>query len=216
MAGFVVAPNTLKVLVHWTLHGRPQLNVLHAQYVTAGPLSPGIAQAIFAPAATALTSTLYATQLANTTIFTAIGVLDERSASNPEIVSTGAAVPGTGTGMAMPDATSLVLTERTALTGRAHRGRIYTLGWTLGTINADGTANSVSAGNAVAWYNALSAAMSAQGAVLAIKSTAKPDRPSKGGGTLPAKPYEITNVTSIVARDLIFDSNRRRTDQLRK
>lgn len=216
MAGFVVSPNTIRVLLHWTLHGRPQLNVLHAQYTPAGPLNPNIAQQIFNASAAALTSDLYATVLAPTTVFAAVGVIDIRAPDIPEIKSTGTGVPGTSAGEAMPDAVSLVLTLRTGKTGRAHRGRIYTLGWGNVQINPDGTAPVTAADTAVTWHQAVQAAIAAQGAQLAVRSTAKPERPAKGGGTLPAKDYEITPVTLIEHRDLIFDNNRRRTDQLRR
>lgn len=216
MAGFIVSPETIRVLLHWTLHGRSQLNVLHGHYVTAGPLAPNIAQNIFNSVSATFASSGFASVLATTTSFVAVGVIDLRSADNPEILSTGAALPGTDVARALPDATSLVLTERTAKTGRAHRGRIYTMGWGSDNMQADGTCAAASADVAVSWFNSVNTAMTAQGAPLAIRSTAKPDRPAHGGGTLPAKLYEITPVTSISHRDLIWDTNRRRTDTLHR
>lgn len=216
MPGFVPSPNTVKVNLHWTIHGRPQLNVLHGLFDTVGPVPPGAAQAIFDAIGPALTSTLYASHLAASTRLTAVGVTDLRNSSVPEVLSTGTPVPGTNGTLAMPDQVSFVMTLRTAMTGRSHRGRIYTLGWAIDNVEADGTAAPNAAADAVAWHTAVSAAMSAQGMPLAIRSPALPVRPSKPGGDLPAKPFEITRVTSIEARDLIFDTNRRRTDLLRR
>lgn len=216
MAGFIASPNTIRVLIHWNIHGRPQLNVLHAEYLLAGPLSPTIAQNIWNTVSASLSSTTYNSLLATSTQLAAIGVLDLRSPSLPEIKSTGTAVPGTGAGNPVPDASSAVLTLRTALTGRAHRGRIYTLGWIATTVDPAGLIVAGAPPVAIAWYQSVQNAMAAQSANLAIRSTAKPDRPAHDGSTLPSKPYEITRVTSIESRDLIWDTNRRRTDQLRR
>jgi hypothetical protein len=216
MAGFVPSPNTVAVKIKWTLHGRPQLNVLHGEYVLAGPLNPNIAQNIFAAISGTFVSDAYEGVLATTTQLAGVSVLDLRSSGIPDVPSTGDAIAGTATGLAMPDMVSFVLTERTAMTGRSHRGRIYTLGWATDFVMADGTALPAAVSTAVTWYRSVQAAMAAEGVTLAIRSAALPDRPSKPGGTLPAKDYEITPVTIIEARDFIFDTNRRRTDQLHR
>lgn len=216
MAGFVPSPNTVKVLLKWSIHGRPQLNVLHAQYSIAGPLNPNVAQNIYAAISTAIAWTSYASHLATTTQLTGVGVTDIRSASNPEVPSTGLPVAGTSAAKALPDSTSLVLTLRTALTGKSHRGRIYTLGWDINSVLPDGTADPNVAISAQQWYQQVYAALSTQSLIQAIRSPALPVRPAKPGGTLPAKDYEITPITSIDIRDHVFDSNRRRSDQLHR
>lgn len=216
MAGFVESPNTVRILLHWTLHGRPQLNVLHGNFPGTGPLNPASPQNIFNAAVTALTSTGYVSVLSTTTSFVSVGMVDLRFAGVPEVLSTGTAVPGTGAAPALPDQVSLVLTLRTAKTGRSHRGRIYTLGWGTDRVQGSGLSDQTAATSARAFYLAVRTAMGNEGMPLAIRSPALPVRPAKPTGTLPAKPYEITQVTDIVIRDLIFDTNRRRTDLLRR
>jgi hypothetical protein len=202
--------------LHWTLHGRPELNVLHGNYTNAGPLSPNIAQNIFAAIVGSGGWTAYEALIGNLVVFTGVGVIDLRSPSNPEITSTGAAVPGTGGVNPLPDQVSLVVTLRTALTGRSHRGRVYTFGWVAGQMMPDGTANPQVGSAAKGFVDAVNSAMTAQGAPLAILSPALPERPAHGGGLLPAKPFEITPVTTTVVRDLIWDTNRRRQDLIRR
>jgi hypothetical protein len=216
MPGFVVSPETLKINVHWTLHGRPQLNVLHGHFPTVGPPDPAMAQNLRNAAVTALTSTNYLTVLASTTSFAQIGVTDLRFEGVPEVLSTGTPVPGTAVAPAMPDQVSFVYTLRTGKTGRSFRGRIYSLGWSTSTIGDNGQSDVASAEAGRLFYDALRTAMSGQGAAMAIRSPALPERPSKPGGTLPEKPFAITVVTSIETRDLLFDTNRRRTDILRR
>jgi hypothetical protein len=216
MPGFVASPDTLKILLHWSIHTRPELNVLHAHFPTVGPPDPSGVQRIFAAGVTALTSTGFSGALATTTSFVAVGMIDLRTEGVPEVRSTGTAAPGIGVEAALPDQVSLVITERTNKTGKSHRGRIYTLGMTTAQVGAGGLCQSAGADAALAWYQAIQAAMNTEGWRLAIRSPALPVRPSKPGGDLPAKPYEITEVTQMLVRDLIFDTNRRRTDLLRR
>jgi hypothetical protein len=206
----------VKVLIHLATHGRAQLNVAHMQYTTAGPLNPNIADTMFTAFKNALTGANAEAQWASTFSVTGMGVIDLRSAANPELPSTTAALVGTGTGNALPDQVSIVVTARTALTGRSHRGRIYTFGYIQAACMADGTISDAAAAAAVAYGNALYTACTAGGGVLAINSPALPERPSKPGGTLPAKNHEITPVTGLFVRDRVFDTNRRRLDTLKR
>lgn len=218
MAGFVVAPNTIRVALHWTYSTRPQLNVLHAQYTTAGPLSPTIAETIFSSIKASGAWTAYHARLAVNVVFTGVSVLDERAPSNPDIASTSAAAPGTSAFNALPPQVANVVTLRTALTGRSHRGRVYLFGFSNdgNVVEPDGTIVPTFNTECVNFVTAVQSAIASAGATLAIKSPALPERPAHDGTTLPAKPFEITPVTQIVARDTIFDTNRRRTDTIKR
>jgi len=215
MAGFVVSPNTIRVLWHVSTHGRPQLHVTHAEYSLAGPLNPNIAETIFASFKTNVApATLSA--LATTLVFTGVGVIDLRAANNPEISSTGTSLAGTGTAVALPDQVSCVVTLRTAFAGRSFRGRVYTFGWTEGGNLADGTIADAVATGAVNLVNAMSVGIAAAGGQMAIRSPELPERPSKPGGTLQPKPFAITPLSGFEVRDRIWDTNRRRIDTLRR
>lgn len=217
MAGFVVAPNTLKVLIHWTFEGRPQLNVMHMLYTPAGPLNPNIAETIYEPISAAWVNPGGLRPLSATVLsLTGVGVIDLRSANNPEISSTSPAVPGTGTGAPMPEQVSAVITHRTALTGRSHRGRTYLFGFTPAAMAADGTISDATNTGVVNFMAGVNSGIGAAGGQLAILSPALPVRPSKPGGELPAKPFEITPVTTSLLRDRLWDTNRRRTDRLKR
>lgn len=217
MAGFVVAPNTLKVLFHFTLHGRPQLNVLHGTYTAVGPLNPNLAENVWtAFKASAASQAATTDQFSTSTVWTGIGIVDLRSANNPEIISTTASLAGTGVGVPVPDQASIVVTVRTSLTGRSHRGRVYTAGYAAASNTAAGTISDPAAAAALTLVTALSNAMSTSGLPMAVLSPALPARPAHGGGELPAKPFELTPMSSLVVRDRIWDTNRRRLDTLHR
>jgi hypothetical protein len=215
MAGFVVSPNTLRVLWHLSTHGRNQLYVTHAEYTLAGPLNPNIAETIFSSFKGALGAGPPGA-LANTFSFLGVGVVDIRSANNVEIASTGAAVPGTSLLVGLPDQVACVVTLRTAFAGRSFRGRVYVFGWAEDQVTAEGLVSDSCAINARQIVEAMRVGITAAGGTMAIRSPALPERPSKPGGVLPAKPYAITPVTTTVVRDRIWDTNRRRIDTLRR
>jgi len=215
MAGFVVSPNTLRVLWHLSTHGRPQLYVTHAEYSLAGPLNPNIGETIWSAFKTGGIATNFA-NLATTFEMTGVEVIDLRGPNNPPVASTSAALAGTGTGVGLPDQVAIVVTLRTALTGRSFRGRVYTIGYTVAEVAADGTITDPAATTATNIVQAMKQAMSTASATMAIRSPALPERPSKPGGTLPAKDFAITPVTTVEVRDRIFDTNRRRVDLLRR
>ena len=215
MAGFVVSPNTIRVLWHLSTHGRPQLYVTHAEYVLAGPLNPNIAETIFASFKSSIVPGTLLNFHANFK-WTGVGVIDLRSANNQEVPSTGTELVGTSAETPLPDQSSIVVTLRTALAGRSFRGRVYTFGYVASLVLPDGTIADPGAAAAEAVVSAMRSAITAGSGTLAIRSPALPERPSKPGGTLPAKDFAITPVTSVVVRDRIWDTNRRRIDTLRR
>jgi hypothetical protein len=116
----------------------------------------------------------------------------------------------------MPDQVACVVTLRTGFAGRSFRGRQFIFGWLSSNAQADGLISDGVANTAVAIVTSMQSAIAAGGGTLAIRSPALPARPSKPGGTLPAKDFAITPVNAIVVRDRIWDTNRRRVDLLRR
>src|SRR5215467_11641941 len=140
MAGFVVSPNTISVKLGWVIQGNPnsQFNVLHGLYTTAGPLSPNIAQNIFAAIVASAATTTFLAHLSPDILLGGVSVRDLRSANNPEIPSTGGGVAGTGTGNMLPVQNATVITLRTAFIGRSFRGRAFLFGYTTAAVTPTG------------------------------------------------------------------------------
>jgi hypothetical protein len=215
MAGFVVSPNTLRVLWHVSTHGRPELYVTHAEYSIAGPLNPNIAETIFSAFKAQFGAASLSVMHAALT-FEGVGVIDLRGPNNPEIESTGASETGTSIETPLPDQSCCVVTLRTAFAGRSFRGRVYTFGWTASGVTAQGTISDNVEATALQMVTAMKAGIQAGGGQLAIRSPALPERPAHDGSTLPAKDFAITPVTTFLVRDRIWDTNRRRIDTLHR
>jgi hypothetical protein len=140
-----------------------------------------------------------------------VDVRDLRASNNPIIESSGPAVPGTAATTALPPQVAVAITLRTAFAGRAFRGRVFLGGLAAATADADGRINGGVNTAGVDLVTALSAAMLAQGATFAIMQRWLPERPGHGGITLPERQPNVVPVSTIVGRDNIFDTQRRRT-----
>jgi len=153
----------------------------------------------------------------------AVGVKDLRTASQTEFLGTGAAVPGTGTGDALPRSVAYVVTLRTNQAGPRYRGRVYLGGFTEAVNDPDATASSGVAVAATGFVQAISAAMDSNGLKLGVIS--RPAEPytvtkvtEKNDGTTETittshegRPGQMTDVLLIQGRNDTWDSQRRRT-----
>src|SRR5215468_10471720 len=163
MAGFVPSPETVKVDIFIQIHGRFNHNILHGHFSTVGPVNPASPDNIMNAMKSAWTSTLYSTFMATTTLLSGVAITDLRNSSVPAISSTVAGVLGIGLGKPLSDQTSMVVTERTNKTGRSHRGRIYSFGYTDDAMVADGTILPAAKTAALAFWDAVKAALQAEG-----------------------------------------------------
>ena len=211
MATSIVIPNCLQVRLLWTGASRAFLNVLHAQYTLAGPLNPNVGETLFSAIKAAAATTTWLSHLPTSTLLSGVDVRDLRAPNNPLLPSTSAAVPGSSPSAPIPPQSSMVVTLRTASAGRSFRGRVFLGG--LSTSVDDTTGHIVPAGNtdAVAFIVGVQSAMAGQSMTLAIGQKFLPSRPGHGGVTLPQRDANVVPVTAILARDNIFDTQRRRT-----
>lgn len=151
-----------------------------------------------------------------------VSIRDIRAPNLPEFVGTGAVQAGTATGDVLPASNAFVITQRTAKSGPAFRGRCYLSGYTEANNDTNGAALAAVGTQGVAFLQALSTAMSQNGLTLAVVS-----RPAErvqivtttfhADGTTTvetenraARVGQATAVTSILARNSTWDSQRRR------
>lgn len=146
-------------------------------------------------------STTYNAALGTAVSLANIGLRDIRSANQPEFLDSGAAVNGTAAGDLLPPQTALCITLRTASAGRRFRGRTYLWGFTEAVNSAAGAAVGVTV--AVNFVSAIKSALQASGLDLGVLSRPNPN-------ANPLNPGFVTPVTTIVTRDLVWDTQRRR------
>lgn len=192
----VVIDNTAQVRIVWSKAGEPfAVNVLHG--VKDFPLE-AVDQADVDNLAAALATRVGATsysQISNQIKISQVGIRDLDTPNNPEFIKGVAAnVGGSGTAELLPLNVAACVTLRTNRAGASYRGRTYLTGWTEGA-SASGVMNQITADQAVLMVTAFKNAMKDAGFTMSIASR-------KLGTSEP--------VTSIVSRDLTWDTQRRR------
>lgn len=204
-------PNTADIYLLWTsASGRTQYNVLHGQYQGAFAGSQAQCNAILTGLTTGAQWTALAGFLAPTTTLVAVQMRNRNLEDQPKIASTAAGAPGTSTGTELPDEVAVVITKRTALTGPAHRGRIYVPGWAT---NAIGTGNVVTAAAVTAlgnWGSIIAGVLQGQGYVFGIGHVQRKAYTGASGKPHPARAKGFVPITNVAVRDNHFDSQRRR------
>lgn len=198
----LVVPNAAQMRLIWSLSGALYaLNVMGV--VNAGSIS--ITQALTNTIGTAIKSA-FASSGQNGVISTIvslanIGLRDIRTANQTEFIDTGAAVAGTLAGDFLPPQVALCITLRTAFAGQSFRGRVYLPGYGEAASSSTGTSSGTS--TSVNFITAIKAALVANALDLGVISRPAPD-------AIPARSGSIQTVTSIVARDAVWDTQRRR------
>lgn len=210
--GALVIPAGIEVNLLWTCaNGKTARNTLGGSVASGFSATAVIAEAVRAAIVASGAWTAWAARLHSTVSFAGVELRDLRSANLPLVQSTGAAAPGTGAGLALPSQDALVVTLRTALAGRANRGRVYLVGFDSGTlVAATGSASAGTLTDATSFITEVQTALGASGITLAIKHPARAAYTGKRGAAIPARSAGMVPVTEIVCRDAIFDSQRRR------
>lgn len=186
----------------WSLGGQLYaLNVLGV--VNAGniAITQALTNTIGAAIKTAVTSSGIGGFIHTTVALANVGLRDVRTANTAEFIDTGGAVAGTSTGDILPPQIALCITLRTAQAGRSFRGRVYLPGFGEGANNTAGVVSSTS--SMVGFVTAVKAALVTSSLDLGVLSRPAPT-------ATPPRSGFITVVTSIVARDAVWDTQRRR------
>lgn len=210
MAVFVV-PDGLQVKLRWDCGGVAILNVMGARGSLTTPVTQAKADTLSSSIKSSFTSSGLAACMPPSVSLQSVGVRDVNTANMAEFIGVGASVPGTApTPQLLPRNNAIVITLRTARAGRSYRGRVYLSGLDEAKNSAGAGIDATAETAAIAFINAVKSALTAAGWTMAILSPALPERPSKPGGTLPAKPAFATDVTSVLSRSVAWGSQRRR------
>lgn len=221
----LVVPGAALLRLIWSFGtgGAGGVNVIGASITGGTTVTQTLANTLDSSIKTALTSSGFAAQLHTTTALVAVAVRDIRAAHMVEYVGTGGSVSGTGTGDPLPRQVAYVVSIKTAKAGARYRGRTYFGGLTETDNDTSAAAAAAVATNSVAFMNALASTLSGSGMGLAVVSrpayevTYTKTNVIPGGTnqsetrTTDARPGEVTPYTSVSARNLVWDSQRRRT-----
>lgn len=198
----LIVPNAAQMRLIWAMGGQLYaLNVMGVVNSGAIAITQGLTNTVGTAIKSAFTSSGLAAALHTSVTLANIGLRDIRTANQAEFLDSGAAVAGTTGGDLLPPQTALCITLRTAQAGASFRGRVYIPGFGEGHNIATGSA--FNATGPVAFVSAVKSALIASALDLGVIH-----RPTEA--PLPVTAGFITTVTSVVARDLVWDTQRRR------
>jgi hypothetical protein len=202
------------VKILWSQGGITLNNVFHSNLTAAGPLNPTAAESIFSAIKAAAATITWLGHLHTSIQLIGVHVKDLRAANNPTLISSGNATPGTGTGNMIPQDSALVVTLRTAFSGRGFVGRVYLPG--LDSTNLADSRHFISTtvfdNAAIGFANAINTAMTPQVGswVLGRKHLlASPDPAAPPPYNSP-RPADTIPITAAVLVDHRIDSQRKR------
>lgn len=211
IGGPVVVPQCAQIVIRWTLEsGKRGASVLYGRYAGAFAGTPAQAQAIFNALSAAGPWGALAAFISTTNGIAAVEIRDVNTPNQAITQNTAGSANGISTSPALPNEVAVVITERTAFTGRMNRGRIYVPGWATNALSAG---NLIAAGAVTAlndWAQTIPTALSANGYTLVIGQKARQAYVGKTGTSHPARPAGSVPVTSLVVRDNHWDTQRRR------
>ena len=201
MPALVVANAAVMRLI-WAQGGVPSaINVLGVVNATNVAITQALTNTVGAAVKAAVASSGLNAGLGPTITLVSVGLRDIRSANQPEFLDSGAAVAGTGATDLLPPQTAFAITLRTASAGRRFRGRVYLYGFCEAFNSATGTALGTTA--MVNFVTAIKSALTSSSLDLGVLSRPNPN-------AIPINNGFISPVTAVVARDSVWDTQRRR------
>jgi hypothetical protein len=211
IGGPVVIPNCAQIVLNWTLaDGKTGHNVTYGRTVAAPAPTVAQAQAIFAALTTGALWTALASHFAVTTSLASVTIRSVHAIEQPIFQSTGAAVPGTAATNALPAEVAEVITLRTALAGKANRGRMYLPGLSVGDVFPGNVIAATAVTDLSAWSAQFIGIYSAQGYTMVIGQKARAAYIGSTGTAHPARAATSTPVVSLSCRNNTWDSQRKR------
>jgi hypothetical protein len=220
----LVVANAALVNLYWVNAGQLTINTLAARHAPSLVFNQALADALGSAIKAGFTTNLVSMMPPQTQLVR-VGIRNVAAAAQPEFKDSGAAVPGSAAGDALPPQTAMCLTFRTASAGKSFRGRMYLSGFAETQNDANGRIASAAATAALAFVGSIRSAMTANALTHAVLS-----RPSfqvvivetttfSDGSTQTrtlsrqlAKPGGITDVTLVENRNLFWETQRKRAN----
>lgn len=204
----LVVADTVESALKITSNGRSLRVVIHHIIPAGTSVNVALADSLFT-SLRALWATNLQAQCPSTTSFSGIDMRDLRQQGQPLVSSTGASQSGTGAGDALPNSVAACLTVRTNRAGRQYRGRMYWGGFAELANGPSGTIIAATKTALDAFAANFIGAANVSGMVFGVMHRPTAFDPITGLPISPGLGF-TTPATSVVVRDVLWDSQRRR------
>jgi hypothetical protein len=210
MAGNLPVPRGVEVKITWSAGGTAQaLNILHFDNTTSATMTQAVANTIGTAVRNAMGTSALAGQLHTSITLSKVEVRSMTANSDPWYVSTGAAVPGTGTGKPLPAANALVVTLNTLFRGRSYKGRVYLWGFAELANDTAGGATAAAQAAAIKFIDDIKTSVGGGTPALNLAVLSRWSTPPGGTTSIERNPPILSLVASQSA-DARWDVQRRR------
>lgn len=210
VAGAVVIPDCLECKLHWLIGGVRCSNVLHGTNSFPAPLDPTLPEQLFSAIKAATSTTAWLALLSPTVSFTGVSVKDLRTANQSELLSTGGAALGTGTGDPLSAGTALVVTHRTQQSGQGYRGRSYLAGMVASTLTDPNSFSAAANSAALAFLEGVRQVMASNTMPMVVAQRALAAGTHHDGSPWSARPADVVPVIALDIANPRVDTQRRR------
>lgn len=224
MAVSPIIPNCVQVRLLFTNQGSLAINVLNCEVGSGIVVDQTLANSVGSAIKSAF-GTHLGGHYNTSTGLVKVGVRNMRLANQAEFLDTGATAGGTVTGDCLPLSSSMAITHRTAQSGKSFRGRTYLPAMLEADNGGGGSALQAAATAAIAFIDAVRAALGTLGLFLAVASRASElitlvrttfhsdgTQTAKLLSTTKQKQAQVTRVVASEVRTLGWESQRRRAN----
>lgn len=200
----LIVPDAAQMRLVWAQSGTLYaLNVLGVHNPTNIAITQALTNTLGSAIKAGFASSGHNSNCGTTITLVNVGLRDIRTGNAAEFLDSGGAVAGISAIDALPPQVALVITLRTAQAGRSFRGRVYLCGFTEGKNDPGGVVAAAIPPLAVGFIQSIQNALQANALNLGVIH-----RPTEA--PLPVTTGFCTPVTSIVCRDAVWDTQRRR------
>lgn len=210
VGGPLVIRDCIEVKLHWSDSLGTFANVLHGNLTAVGPINPALAETLFSAFKAHAATVAWLADLATTVSFTGVSIKDLRAAHNPEFPSGGGPAFGTAVGPATSIGSALVVTLRTAQSGREFRGRVYLAGLTQAALASARQWDGLVGSRATAFIEGIRSVMSTNSIPMVIAHRALNAEEPVVPGSDPARLDGVVPVVSVDIANPRVDTMRRR------
>jgi hypothetical protein len=210
--GPVLIPQCAQIVLSWNLpDAKTGHTVWYGRYSGAFAGTVAHANAIHTALSTGAQWTALAPFLHTTAILNGVTIRNVAVIDQPILQSTTPGAAGTAAGGPLPSEVAAVVTLRTALAGRANRGRSYIPGFASAALFAGDVIIAAAVTALQNWAGTWIGALSPSGYTLVIGQRARAAYTSPvTARPFAARPANSVQVTACVVRDNHWDSQRRR------
>lgn len=210
--GAFTVPSVIEIVMMFTLVNLKSASIrFHGAFVTAPANMQTLANALSVSLGTAWSTNLAPLCPPGTT-YNGITARDMTLTTNPVAFAPVTPVPGTAAAPALPLPVNVaaVMTQNISSRGRGLKGRVYLPGFASNADAGNGQMTTATGTAINSFGTAVTAALTAQSLTATVAQPARQAYIGVTGTAHGPRSVGHTNVTSMVARDLIWDTQRRR------